>query len=317
MKRFLVLMFAFVVIGLAGCSQSGSGSNSDEVVLGLALPSATHGWMGALIQNAEDQAKALVEEGVIDDYIFTTADSPSAQVNNVEDLIAQGVNAIVMLPLESEALSPVALKIKEANIPLVIVDRELTNDAATVVVKGDNTGIGTNAGKYFIEQLGGSGKIVEIAGPSSSVTQQRSDGFREAIAGSNIEIIASQSGDFSTETSLRVMENILTAQPNIDAVYTQDDGMALGVIQAIKEANRTDIKFVTGAGGSKEVYQIIQEDGMIKATFLYSPLMVKDGVILGAKLANGEQAESAEVVIPASPVTNDNVADHYDPEANF
>ncbi|MCT2535428.1 substrate-binding domain-containing protein [Aquibacillus koreensis] len=316
MKRILSLVFVLVVaIGMAGCASSSSGD--DEVVLGLALPSATHGWMGALIQNAEDQAKALVEDGTIDDYEFTTADNPADQTSNVEDLIAQGVDAIVMLPIESEALSPVGAKVKEEGIPLIIVDRELTNDAATVVVKGDNTGIGINAGEYIVEQLGGSGKVVEIAGPSSSVTNQRSDGFRESIEGTDIEIIASQNGEFSTETSLQVMENILTAQAEIDAVYTQDDGMALGVIQAIKEANRTDIQFVTGAGGAKEVYEIIQEDGLVKATFLYSPLMVIDAVDIGADLANGDEAESAEVVIPATPITQENVDEHYDADAAF
>ncbi|WP_138420561.1 substrate-binding domain-containing protein [Aquibacillus sediminis] len=317
MKRLLSL---FLVIGLAvivaGCSSSSSGDDG-EVVLGIALPSATHGWMGALIENAEEQAKSLVEEGTIDDYEFTTADDPAAQTSNVEDLIAQGVDTIVMLPIESEALSPVATKVKDEGIPLVIVDRELTNDAATVVVKGDNKGIGINAGEYFVDQLDGTGKVVEISGPSNSVTNQRSEGFQESIEGTDIEVIASQSGDFSTETSLQVMENILTAQEEIDAVYTQDDGMALGVIQAIKEAERTDIQFVTGAAGSKDVYEIIQEDGLISATFLYSPLMVNDGVKVGADLANGEEPESAEVIIPATPVTNENVDEHYDPESVF
>ncbi|ENH96836.1 periplasmic binding protein/LacI transcriptional regulator [Gracilibacillus halophilus YIM-C55.5] len=317
MKRFSSLFaILVVVIGLIGCSSSSSGDN-DEVVLGLALPSASHGWMGALIQNAEEQAQALVDEGTIDDYEFTTADNPADQTSNVEDLIAQGVDAIVMLPIESEALSPIGAEVKDEGIPLVIVDRELTNDAASVVVKGDNTGIGVNAGEYIVEQLDGNGKVVEIAGPSSSVTNQRSEGFRESIEGTDIEIIASQNGEFSTETSLQVMENILTAEAEIDAVYTQDDGMALGVIQAIKEAERNDIQFVTGAGGSKEVYENIRDDGLISATFLYSPLMVVDGVDIGAKLANGEEPEREEVIIPATPVTEENVDEHYDPDAEF
>ncbi|MRG84803.1 substrate-binding domain-containing protein [Salinibacillus xinjiangensis] len=317
MKRLLSLLFVTILaVGIVGCSSESAGSD-DEVVLGLALPSATHGWMGALIQNAEDQAEELVESGAIDSYEFTTADNPADQASNVDDLIAQGVDAIVMLPIESEALSPAGQKIADEGIPLVIVDRELTNDAATVVVKGDNKGIGINAGKYFVDQLGGEGKVVEIAGPSNSVTAQRSEGFRESIEGSDIEIIASQSGEFSTETSLQVMENILTAQPEIDAVYTQDDGMALGVVQAIKEANRTDIQFVTGAAGAKEVYESIQDDGLISATFLYSPLMVRDGVQIGADLANGEEPESDEVIIEATPVTKENVEEHYNPDSVF
>lgn len=313
-----ITIIILLTIGMIGCSSDSSGGSSDdEVVLGLALPSATHGWMGALIQNAEEKAQELVDAGKIDSYEFTTAENPAEQANNVDDLIAQGVDAIVMLPIESEALSPAGQKIADEDIPLVIVDRELTNDAADVVVKGDNTGIGVNAGEYIVEQLGGSGKVVEIAGPSNSVTQQRSDGFRQAIEGTDIDIVASQSGEFSTEASLQVMENILTAQSEIDAVYTQDDGMALGVLQAIEEANRTDIQFITGAAGSKEVYENIQDDGLIKATFLYSPLMARDGVEIGGDLANGEEPESSEVILEATPVTKENVEEHYDPDSVF
>lgn len=244
LKKLLVLCLALAtVISLAACSEEGnSESGDDSLTIGISLPSATHGWMGALIENAENQAKEIKEsEGI--DYVMTNAGDPNTQANDVDDLISQGVDAIVMLPIESAALSPVGQKVKDAGIPLVIVDRELENDAASVVVKGDNEGIGVNAGKYFIEQLDGEGKVVEITGPPSSVTEQRGAGFKEAMDGAEgIEVVASQSGEFSTEKSLEVMSNILQAQPEIDAVFTQDDGMALGVIQAIKEAGRDDIQ---------------------------------------------------------------------------
>ena len=89
-----------------------------------------------------------------------------------------------------------------------------------------------------------------------------------------MEIIASQSGDFSTEKSLEVMQNLLQAHPQIDAVFTQDDGMALGVLQAIKEAKRTDIQFVTGAGEGKAVFEDIKADGIIIS---YIPLFTNNG----------------------------------------
>ena len=277
MKKLIFLCMALVaVLALSACSEKGA-SGEGNLKIGISLPSATHGWMGALIDSAEKQAKELKEsEGI--DYVMTNAADPNKQANDIDDLIAQKVDVIVMLPIESAALTPIGQKIKDAGIPLVIIDRELENDAATVVVKGDNEGIGVNAGKYFIEQLKGKGKVVEITGPPSSVTEQRGIGFKEAMAGEpGIEVVASQSGDFSTEKSLAVMQNILQAQPQIDAVFTQDDGMALGVLQAIKEAGREDIQFITGAGGAKEVFENMKEDGLIKATFLYSPTMVADG----------------------------------------
>ncbi|WP_456276884.1 substrate-binding domain-containing protein [Bacillus sp. AK128] len=319
LKKFLVLCLSLVtVFGLVACSSEGSsGSEDDQLTIGISLPSATHGWMGALIDSAEKQAKALEEsEGI--NYVMTNAADPNKQANDVDDLIAQGVDVIVMLPIESAALTPVGQKIKDAGIPLVIVDRELENDAATVVVKGDNEGIGVNAGKYFVEKLGGSGKVVEITGPPSSVTEQRGAGFKEAMdSESGIEIVASQSGDFSTEKSLEVMQNILQAHPHIDAVFTQDDGMALGVLQAIKEAGRTDIKFVTGAGGGKGVFENIKEDGLITATFLYSPTMVEDAVKIAADIAKGNDPAETMVVKEATQVTKENVDEYYDPESKF
>lgn len=336
MKKLLVLlMFLMVLFVLSACggneesggeetdptnennSEESNGAEETDLTIGISLPDATHGWMGALIDNAEQQAIEIKEsEGI--DYIMTNAADPNSQANDVDDLISQGVDVIVMLPIESAALSPVGQKIKDAGIPLVIVDRELENDAADVVVKGDNEGIGVNAGQYFIDQLNGEGKVVEIEGPPSSVTNQRGSGFKEAMDGEEgIEIVASQSGDFSTETSLEVMQNILQAQPEIDAVFTQDDGMALGVLQAIKEAGREDIQFVTGAGGAKAVFEDIQDEGLVTATFLYSPTMVRDGVKIAAGIAKGEELEETMVVKEATQVSKENVDEFYDPESKF
>src|SRR5690606_36432819 len=157
-----------------------------------------------------------------------------------------------------------------------------------------------------------------ISGPPSSVTEQRGAGFKEAIDGQDgMEIIASQSGDFPTETSLEVMTNTLHANPEIDAVFTQDDRMALGVLQAIEEAGRTDIQFVTGAGGAKGVFEDIQNDGLMSATFLYSPTMVRDAVIIAGEIAQGNEPEETMVIKEATQVTEENVDEYYDPESKF
>ncbi|MDF2791791.1 MAG: LacI family transcriptional regulator, partial [Neobacillus sp.] len=321
LKKVLVLILSLVTMfGLVACNSDAGSSDGkekdDTLKIGISLPSATHGWMGALIDSAEKQAKELKKSDGIE-YVMTNAADPNKQANDVDDLIAQDVDVIVMLPIESAALSPVGQKIKDAGIPLVIVDRELENDAATVVVKGDNEGIGVNAGKYFVEKLNGKGKVVEITGPPSSVTEQRGAGFKEAMEKSDIEIIASQSGDFSTEKSLEVMQNILQAHPEIDAVFTQDDGMALGVLQAIKEAGRKDIQFVTGAGGGKAVFEDMKKDGLITATFLYSPTMVEDAVKIAADIAKGNKPAESMVVKEATQVTKDNVDEFYDAESKF
>lgn len=286
-----------------------------EKTLGLSFPSATHGWMGAIIKNAEDEAKNQKIR-----YVMTTAPDANKQASDIEELIAKKVSAVVMLPIEVDAMTAIARKLKAANIPLIVVDREINTSEFTALVKGDNLGIGTNAARYIGGTLKGSGSVVEIIGVPASVTTQRAQGFRQELSKlyPDIKIIASQAGDFQQDKSKTVMQDILRTNPKIDAVYTHDDEMALGVLQAIKEAKRTDIKIVTGAGGSKQVYKLIAgSDRLLKATFIYSPLMVKDAVKLAAEHLNGKSLKSQVFVIPATTVHLGNISRLYDPKANY
>jgi ribose transport system substrate-binding protein len=310
-RQFQLKLSLIAALGaLCFATSAQAQAQAQDVTIGMSFPSATHGWMGAIIKNAQDQAKA---SGVR--HVMTTASDPNKQTNDIEDLIAKNVGAVVMLPIETDAMTRAAAKLKAARIPLIIVDREVKTDDYAALIKGDNVGIGTNAAAYIGQALGGSGSVVEIIGVPASVTSQRSQGFRDAVAKSypGLKVIASQAGDFQREKSLNVMQNL-----KIDAVYTHDDEMALGVLQAIREARRTDIKLVTGAGGSKAVYKLIADkDPLMKATFIYSPLMVKDAVKVAVDVARGKAPASKVITIPASGVTADNVAALYDAKANY
>lgn len=286
-----------------------------EKVIGMSFPAATHGWMGAIIKNAEDEAQNQKVR-----YVMTTSADAAKQASDIEELISRKVSAVVMLPIEIDAMTAIAQKLKVANIPLIVVDREINTSEYTALIKGDNIGIGTNAARYIGGALKGNGSVVEIIGVPASVTTQRALGFRQELSRlyPDIKIIASEAGDFQREKSQTVMQGILRAHPRIDAVYTHDDEMALGVLQAIKDAKRTDIKIVTGAGGSKLVYQlIVGGDPLMKATFIYSPLMVKDAVKLAVDHLAGKTLKSKIVVIPATTVHLGNISRLYDPKANY
>ena len=303
------------VMAIAGSLFLGTAVHAQNVTIGMSFPSATHGWMGAIIKNAQDQAKA---SGI--QHVMTTAADPNKQTNDIEDLIAKKVGAVVMLPIESSAMTRAATLLKQANIPLIVVDREVNTQDFAALIKGDNVGIGVNAAHYIAKALGGNGNVVEIIGVPASVTTQRSQGYRDTVAKQypGLKLIASQAGDFQREKSLNVMQNLLQQHPKIDAVYTHDDEMALGVLQAIREAKRTDIKVVTGAGGNKAVYKLIADkDPMMKATFIYSPLMVKDAVKVAIDVAKGKPPANKTITIPAEAVTAENVAAKYDEKANY
>lgn len=131
-------------------------------------------------------------------------------------------------------------------------------------MKGDNSGIGTNGAAFLIDRLGGSGRMFMLSGPPVSVTTQRDDGFRAGIAGSDIEVVGLQDGGYQRERGYTVMQNALVANPEIDAIFSIDDEMALGALQAVKEAGRTDIRFITGAGGEKNFFDAIMEEDEIE-----------------------------------------------------
>jgi ribose transport system substrate-binding protein len=201
----------------------------------------------------------------------------------------------------------------------VNVDREFTDEAAyRTLITGDNYGIGIQAGNYFADELDCKGNVVEIQGIAGiSVTEQRSDGFRDAIkrrCGSGIKIIASQPADFVPDKGLSVMENILQSEDDIDAVYTHDDDMAEGVVSAIENAGREDEMFLTGAGGSKAAMDRIEAGGLYRATFLYNPSMSASAIRIGRLIARGEGFEElaepevpSKIQVPATTVTQENV----------
>ncbi|HEU4658111.1 MAG TPA: substrate-binding domain-containing protein [Capillimicrobium sp.] len=337
MKHLLAPVIVALALGVAACGdddessttasdttaaeQSGGATNETvaeggKVKIAFSAPGADHGWMAAITENAKDEAEELGDVELISAEGVTDS---AAQADQIETLIQQKPDVLVVLPNEGEALTPVAMKAMAAGIPVVDVDREFSEQGAyRTLITGDNYGIGWQAGNYFADELECKGNVVEIQGIAGiSVTEQRSQGFEDAIQDrckGGIKIIASQPADFVPDKGLSVMENILQAHDDIDAVYTHDDDMAEGVVAAIENAGREDEMFLTGAGGSKNAMERIKEGGLYRATFLYNPSMSASAIRLGRLIARGEGlSELAEpevpskITVPATTVTQENV----------
>lgn len=305
-----------------------SGTSDKEWVLGISVPSADHGWMGALVANA----KAEAEKHSNIKYIMYTAKDPAKQTSDIEDLITKKVDAIVMLPMESAAMTPAADKIANAKIPLIVVDRAVKTENYRTYIGGDNYGIGSGDAKYLVDGLmkkkgKAEGKVVEISGVPSTVTDLRSKGFRDYIKDyPGIEIVASQPGDFTREKSLKAMENILQANKEIDAVFSQDDDMTVGIVQAIKDAGRQDEMFIVSSGGMKEIYQMMKEKQKpeVVVSLTYSPTMSGTAVNLATKILEGkglegfwEKSVPHHIMLEATPVTPENVDQFYNPDSKY
>lgn len=312
MKKNLFVVFFLLVVFSAGLFAAGGAEDSGKPFVGVSVPSADHGWTGAVI----DYAELGLLDHPVEGRVLTAADV-NKQSNDIEDLIAQGADAIVVLPLEGSPVTPAAEAALEAGVPVVNFDREFDNEAYTALVKGDNRGIGVNGAKWLIDKLDGKGKVFMLSGPPVSVTTQRDNGFKDTIKGTEIEVVGLQDGGYQREKGYTVMQNALVANPEIDAVFSIDDEMALGALQAIKEAGRTDIKYITGAGGEKYFFQaIMTEEDIEMATFLYSPQMIQDAIDTAVKIINGEDVDKV-TVIPAARVDRNNVDEYYDSESPY
>ncbi|HVQ57275.1 MAG TPA: substrate-binding domain-containing protein [Solirubrobacterales bacterium] len=295
------------------------GGSGKTVSIVASVPPTDHGWLGAISKDAQAQAD---EYDDVDFKLLEAADADS-QAQQIEQVISEKPDVLVVLPQDGEALTPVAQKAEAAGIPVVNIDRLFTQpDAATATILGDNYQIGVLAADYIGEELNCKGKVVEIQGLAGiSVTDERTKGFedqlKKACPDGGIEIVAQQPGDFNPDKGLTVMENILQSENEIDAVYTHDDDMAQGVVQAIRNADRDDEMFLTGVGGSQAAMDQIKEGGLYRATFLYNPNMAASAVNM-ARLIGLDEGFSElvppevprQIVVPAAVVTKENVSEY-------
>ena len=301
-----------------------TGSAADKYKIGISVPSADHGWTAGLLWWAKKAADEIGQKDEDVEFFVVAASSGTKQVGDVEDLMIKGINALVILPHNPATLQKVIEEAYAEGIYTVVVDRELATPAQDVFIAGDNPGLGRVGGEWLANEMGGKGNVVVIEGMQIPINKQRVDAFNTVVAGyPDMKILDSQPADWSTQKALAVMENFLQKHPSIDAVWCQDDDMLKGVMQAIKESGRTDIKTVLGGAGSKDIIKmIIDGHPIVRSTVTYSPSMVASGIALAVAGVKGENLgnmyhKPTRVILGAELVNADNAADFYFPDAAF
>ncbi len=335
-KRFATgLVAGIAVLSLAACTSNSTsdgddddasgdttaaaaGSNDesgDKVVIGFSAPAADHGWMGSITESAEKEAAKYDD---VDLRIADGTNDVSVQISQVETFINDKVDAIVLLPFDGAAMTPVALKAMDAGIPVINVDREFDDaNAARVTVLGDNYGMGVSAGQYVCEQADGNkdAVVAEIAGIDSlPLTQDRSKGFKDALSECGLDVDNRVAADFTVEGGTDAAEQLLQAAPKIDYLWNHDDDQGVGVLAAIENAGRDEFTMIGGAGSKNAMEAIQSGDSVLKATVIYPSTQAADGVKLARLLVQGKSmSDLVEVEVPrtvqlyAPVVTADNV----------
>ena len=291
----------------AGC---GSSKKSD-IKIGLAAPAATHGWVAGAAYYAEKYCK---EKGI--DYTLTTSADAAEMEKNLNSLVDGGAQAVVVWPQWSGMESAVQ-KVIDRGIPVVSFDVDINCDGVYKVT-GNNYDMGYKCAEYIIEKAGESADIAVINVPSAgSVSKLREQGFNDYLSEKNFDkkkVFTVSADSFSRDEGYKAMNRLLSEHSNIDAVFSMDDEVSIGVVKAIKESGRTDIKAVTGGGGMQEYFRMISDSeysSLGLASALYSPSMVEDAINTAIKVCEGEST-SKLIVIPTSVVSASNVSAYLD-----
>jgi len=312
MKRLLAGVAALGL--LAGVAQA-----QEKMTIAVSIPAADHGWTGGVVFHATEEAKALEKQYPGLKVIVKTSPDGASQANALEDLTTQGINALVVLPHNPDELTDAIRKVKDRGVFITVVDRALRDRSIEdLYVAGNNPELGRVAASYMKEKLGGKGDIVVIRGLPIPIDEQRVNAFNEGIKGTDIKVIDSQFGNWSRDDAFKVMQDFLTKHPHIDAVWCQDDDMAVAVLEAIKQAKRTDIKFVVGGAGMKDmVKKVMDADPMIPVDVLYSPSMVAVAMDVTAAGLEDRLPVRGSYILNATLITKDNAKNFFFKDSPF
>lgn len=300
MKKLFSLFVIALSIGLlascntteknAGSKKSGS---EDQLVFGYTSMTQNNPFFQVL----EKSIRKKVEEN--GDKLITTnpAMDVSLQINQIEDMIAQDIDAIFLNPVDWEGIRPALAMLKEANIPIINYDTEVKDfDFVTAYVGSDNKNAGRVAGQDLVERFPDGGKIMVLDSPTMNSINDRIAGFLEAIEGKKFEIVAQQDGKGDLETSLGITEDILQAHPDIIAIMAGNDPSALGALAAVKSTNRDDIA-IYGVDGSPDAKAAIAEGGPFVGTGAQSPISIGEtSVEIAYKVLKDETFEKRSPV---------------------
>lgn len=318
MRKSLLLIVPVVL--LAGILALGSAAFAQQIKIGVSIPAATHGWTGGVNYWADVTAKRLEATYPNLDIVLVTAGSAAEQVNDLEDLVAiHRIDALVILPFESDPLTGPVEFVKEQGVFVTVVDRGLAKEGIEdVYVAGNNAALGRVSGEYIAKALGGKGKIVILRGIPTVIDNERFDAFMEVIRDTEIEVLDWAYANWNRDDGFEVMQDFLIRFPQIDAVWAQDDDIALGVIEAVLQAGRQDELFIVGGAGMKEmIARVMQGDKLVPVDVLYPPAMIATAMEVTALKFVSDAPILGRYILDAPLVTQENAAEYYFPDSPF
>ena len=291
MKKLATLISAAVV------SASFSATVMAQDTIAMVVSTLNNPFFVTMKEGAEAKAKTLGYKLIVLD----SQNDPSKELANIEDLTVRGVKAILINPTDSDAVSNAIRMANRANIPVITLDRGASRGKVVSHIASDNVAGGEMAGKYISDTIGANAKVIQLEGiAGTSAARERGQGFMQAVASNKMNLLASQPADFDRTKGLNVMENMLAANPDVQAVFAQNDEMALGALRAV-QASGKDV-LIVGFDGTKDGIAAVNR-GILGATIAQQPALIGAlGVETADKVLKGQSVEKS-ISVPLKVIT--------------
>lgn len=278
MKLKLTLLAAALACGVAQAKDT----------MALVISTLDNPFFVTLKEGAESKAKELDYELVVLD----SQNDPAKELANVEDVTVRGAKILLINPTDSDAVGNAIAIANGKNLPVITLDRAANKGEVVAHIASDNVAGGEMAGNFLADKLGKEAKIIQLEGiAGTSAARERGEGFAKAAEAHAFKVLASQPADFDRTKGLNVMENLITAQPDVQGVFAQNDEMALGALRALQAAKKEVV--VVGFDGTDDGVAAVKA-GKMAATIAQQPDQIGAiGVETAAKVLKGEAVEKS------------------------
>lgn len=310
MRKTLV-RFLFALLVLPFITSCSSPRRSDTREMAVVISTLNNPWFVVLGESAAAKARELGYEAVI----YDSQNNSAREAEHFDNIIAMGYDAILFNPTDADGSVLNVTRARDAGIPTFCMDREINSrDAAVTQLLSDNFTGCVKLGQYFVREMDQEGTYVEILGlVGDNNTWNRSRGFHSVVDEfPGLVMMAQQSADFDRNTAMEVMESMLQAHPDIDAVFAGNDAMALGAYQAILAAGKTDQIKVFGFDGSDDALRSIADNRMSATVMQFPVMMAEMSAVLADEYIDGRRDFDSRTPVEVILVIPGNVADFLD-----
>lgn len=279
-----------------------------ELVIGCTLQNLSEEFMTMLKGSMEIKLKEYDNVKLV---VNDAEGKPDKQASQLDSFVAQKMDAVIISPVDADALAPAVKAVVDAGIPVITCSADVAGDQGQVWVGSENESGGEIEMRYVAEQLGGKGKVAVLRGPLGAFAEQgRFHGYEAVLAEyPDIEVVFDQTANWQREEAMALVENLLSSGTEINAIVCQNDGMALGALEAVKAAGKKDSVVITGIDAIQDALDSVKAGELDATCFQDAIGQGQSALDMAIRAANGEAVERNN--IPFELVTKDNVEGYY------